>query len=179
MSDVTQKILRAGLEVFRERGVRGASMSAIAARAGVSRPTVYARFPNKDAALVAITRDVFEQAIAEVREVFASNDTLEDALTRALDAYFGRLHQEMLMFSHGEELQAAWERLAQEIVEEARVEMTAHLTGALERAGALHVSETVELLLLTPRALKGPGVDNPTYRARLARFASVVARGCL
>lgn len=41
-------ILRAGLELFIERGVEGTSMEQIAKRAGVGKPAIYRRWPNKE-----------------------------------------------------------------------------------------------------------------------------------
>ncbi|CAN3126880.1 TetR/AcrR family transcriptional regulator [Mycobacterium sp. smrl_JER01] len=41
-------ILRAGLELFIDHGVEGASMEQIARRAGVGKPTIYRRWSNKE-----------------------------------------------------------------------------------------------------------------------------------
>jgi AcrR family transcriptional regulator len=41
-------VLRAAFEVFAERGVHGATMSDVAARAGASKETLYARYENKE-----------------------------------------------------------------------------------------------------------------------------------
>lgn len=45
---VDQRILSGTLAVIAERGITGASMDEIAARAGVSKPTIYGRWPSKD-----------------------------------------------------------------------------------------------------------------------------------
>lgn len=44
-----EAILHAAMGLFLERGFSGVSMDAVAAAAGVSKPTVYARYPGKDA----------------------------------------------------------------------------------------------------------------------------------
>ena len=44
-----EAILHAAMGLFLERGFSGVSMDAVAAAAGVSKPTVYARYPDKDA----------------------------------------------------------------------------------------------------------------------------------
>jgi AcrR family transcriptional regulator len=46
-----EEILKAGLELFRERGYQGTSVQEIARRADISLPTFYNYFPSKDALL--------------------------------------------------------------------------------------------------------------------------------
>ncbi|MDE2149653.1 MAG: TetR/AcrR family transcriptional regulator [Gammaproteobacteria bacterium] len=54
----TEKILDAALQAFLEAGYGAVSMDVIAARAGVSKATVYTRFPSKQALFAAvITRE--------------------------------------------------------------------------------------------------------------------------
>ncbi|MDZ4268859.1 MAG: TetR/AcrR family transcriptional regulator [Mycobacterium sp.] len=46
-------ILRAGLQLFIERGVEGTSMEQIAKKAGVGKPTIYRRWANKEELIAA------------------------------------------------------------------------------------------------------------------------------
>ncbi len=50
---VDARIVAATLELIAERGVGAAAMDEIAARSGVSKPTIYHRWPSKDALLLA------------------------------------------------------------------------------------------------------------------------------
>ncbi len=68
-------ILDAALQLFMEDGPDGASIERIAARAGVTRPTVYRRWADRDAVLV--------DAIARVRE--QAEHPLADASTMSVD----------------------------------------------------------------------------------------------
>ncbi|MFD9667147.1 TetR/AcrR family transcriptional regulator [Rhodococcus sp. NPDC059968] len=52
-TDTTTAILDATLELWRELGYSAVSIDAIAARAGVSKPTIYRRWPGRQAILVA------------------------------------------------------------------------------------------------------------------------------
>ncbi|HEY5853958.1 MAG TPA: TetR/AcrR family transcriptional regulator [Aldersonia sp.] len=52
-TDTTSAILDATLELWRELGYSAVSIDAIAARAGVSKPTIYRRWPGRQAILVA------------------------------------------------------------------------------------------------------------------------------
>lgn len=57
--EVDVRILDAARQVFLERGLAGSSMDEIAARAGAGKPTIYARFPGKEALFTAVVmRDV-------------------------------------------------------------------------------------------------------------------------
>ena len=55
-------ILAAALALFVEHGVEGASIEQIAKRAGVTRATVYRRWPSKEALLARAMADVRERA---------------------------------------------------------------------------------------------------------------------
>lgn len=55
---VTPKVLQAAREIVAEVGLRNASMSAIADRAGVGKPTVYLRWPNLMALVDAAIEDL-------------------------------------------------------------------------------------------------------------------------
>ena len=47
-----QAILRATLELLAQDGIQGMSLEGVAARAGVSKTTIYRRWPNKDALIL-------------------------------------------------------------------------------------------------------------------------------
>jgi len=73
-----RRILDAARAVAGELGVHGASMSAIADRSGVGKPTIYLRWPNRRAVIVA--------AIADLRAEAPQVDgkSVRDELTLAL-----------------------------------------------------------------------------------------------
>jgi AcrR family transcriptional regulator len=73
-----RRILDAARAVAGELGVHGASMSAIADRSGVGKPTIYLRWPNRRAVIVAAIADLQ----AEVSDVDGSS--VREALTLAL-----------------------------------------------------------------------------------------------
>ena len=70
-SDLDRTILDTARTVFETYGVRRANMEDIAARAGVSRSTIYRRFPSKD--------DLFEKVVRREAGLFFS--TLDQATT--------------------------------------------------------------------------------------------------
>lgn len=64
-------ILDAAAEEFTEVGVRQANMDSIAKAAGVSRSTLYRRFPSKDNLLIALANRTFENGMAQLEEAVA------------------------------------------------------------------------------------------------------------
>src|SRR5215212_2222443 len=56
-----QAILEATLELVAKEGIQGASMEAIAARAGVGKTTIYRRWASKEALILAALREFFTE----------------------------------------------------------------------------------------------------------------------
>ena len=77
-------ILTAAEEEFAEQGFSGATMAAIAARAGVPKPNVYYYFPTKER----LYRAVVERVLNEWLEAASSFDASDDP-AEALTAYIG------------------------------------------------------------------------------------------
>ena len=71
ITDLDRTILDTARTVFETYGVRRANIEDVAARAGVSRSTIYRRFPTKD--------DLFEHVVRREGELFFS--TLDQATT--------------------------------------------------------------------------------------------------
>lgn len=81
-----EDVLRAGVHEFAERGYHAASTAAIARRAGVSQPYIYALFANKKTLFLSCQRHVVDH----IREVFrsaAGDSRGEEALGRMGLAY--------------------------------------------------------------------------------------------
>ncbi|MEM9492675.1 MAG: helix-turn-helix domain-containing protein [Myxococcota bacterium] len=172
--------MAAGLAVFGRDGYDRATMSAVAAAAGVSRPTLYARFKNKDALLRAVTQSVFDSALSEVGVAIASGGPIGEVLCRIMECYYGELYDLVLSLESSAEVLEAQLRLAGDVVEEARSQLRSQLDQAL-RADDVTIkrgvtrSQLIELLMLAPRAFKEPATTSRQYRRRLRALARVVA----
>src|SRR5437867_135065 len=64
---VEAAVIEATLEEIKEKGLGGATMEAIAARAGVGKTTLYRRWPNKEV--------LFQFVAGQVTDVFEPVDT--------------------------------------------------------------------------------------------------------
>lgn len=80
-----EQILKIATEHFARRGVLGASMSAIARDAGITRALLYHYFPGKDSLAAAVTR---REANAVLEALGEHHENPEEALRRALRTYF-------------------------------------------------------------------------------------------
>ncbi|GAB4355184.1 MAG: TetR/AcrR family transcriptional regulator [Gammaproteobacteria bacterium] len=77
-----EAVFQAALQEFNERGFLATSMDRIAARAGVSKRTVYNHFASKEALFRAITEDLIERVSQAARIDYDPAATLESQLTR-------------------------------------------------------------------------------------------------
>jgi AcrR family transcriptional regulator len=83
--DVTgERILDAALEQFEADGIRRSSVEAVARRAGVSRVTVYRRFPRKESLVNAVAAREASRMIAATDEHITS---IADAETRTVEGF--------------------------------------------------------------------------------------------
>lgn len=82
----SRAILRAAAELFREKGAK-VSMAEVARRAGVSKQTLYNRYPTK----TAIARDLAAQRSEETVAPLASNLDVETALAALAETLIRRV----------------------------------------------------------------------------------------
>jgi AcrR family transcriptional regulator len=78
--EVETRILDAARRVFLERGLAGASMDEIAGLACAGKPTIYARFPGKEALFTAVVMQSIATNIARYEAHTPTGATIEDRL---------------------------------------------------------------------------------------------------
>src|SRR5918996_6468875 len=84
-------LLDAAYEVFLERGFAGASMGAIAERAGVTKPVIYDSFASKDELFAALVEREEERILADITAAIPAmdDDDLEQGIARGITAFLG------------------------------------------------------------------------------------------
>ena len=84
-------LLGAAAEVFHAHGFRHASMNEIAARAGVTKPTLYARYGNKGDLYDRVLERIAESLTEDLAATYADLDTAtaEDTMLASARAFFG------------------------------------------------------------------------------------------
>lgn len=79
--EVEVRILDAACRVFLERGLAGASVDEIAALARAGKPTIYARFPSKEALFSAVVMRNVAASVARFESHVPAGATIEERLT--------------------------------------------------------------------------------------------------
>jgi AcrR family transcriptional regulator len=78
--EVDARILDAARQVFLERGLSGASMDEIAVLARAGKPTIYARFPTKEALFTAVVMHSLAAIIARIESSVPTGATIDQRL---------------------------------------------------------------------------------------------------
>jgi AcrR family transcriptional regulator len=78
--EVDTRILDAARELFFERGLSGASMDKIAGRARAGKPTVYIRFPTKEALFTAVVMRSVAEKLAHFESYVPPVETIDERL---------------------------------------------------------------------------------------------------
>jgi len=185
-SDSTdEEILSAALSCFGSVGFKATTLSRVAADAGVSRPTLYARHPDKTHLFRAVIQHVYDEAIDAAARTAASEGPFQEVLAQVLVDYYGGLHARLHDLPQIDELILIQSEQAEDVVAAARARMKKLLSALIrryEREGSISTSELgvplpqlVDLIRLAPLSLKTAGTTPARYRAGLRSFARVIA----
>lgn len=132
---IREDILTAASTLLEQQGLEATSTRAICGAAGVTAPTLYHYFGDKEGVLAAVVAHGFEQFLAEKRATLYSHDPVEN-LRRGWDTYvaFGVEHPALyaLIFSQADRLE--WPEAAKE-----GYGMLLRLMGEVQLAGLLRV----------------------------------------
>ena len=83
--DRRQRVLESGMDLFLHYGFRRTTMGDIAKAAGMSRPTLYALYPSKEAIFAGVVERYMTELNHRLSECFQATDSLADKLHKALD----------------------------------------------------------------------------------------------
>jgi TetR/AcrR family fatty acid metabolism transcriptional regulator len=92
--DKRDRILNAAIKVFAKNGFYATRVSEIAKAAGVADGTIYLYFKNKDDVLISIFEDGIRRLLTILREVAASDDPVEQRITRIIELQLGLLEDQ-------------------------------------------------------------------------------------
>lgn len=83
-----EKIIAVAKEVFIEKGFDGASMSDIAARVGINRPTLHYYYRTKDKMFQAVFLSIIQSFIPKIQDVFVDdNKPFSEKIRIVVDTY--------------------------------------------------------------------------------------------
>jgi AcrR family transcriptional regulator len=152
-TDAHEKVLRAALDLFAERGIEAASMDAIAQQSGVSKATIYNHWEDKEALLLEVM--CFIHGLDRQREDVDTGDLCRDlstVLTRRhpeeFDEYHQRIVPALIAYSAThKEFGKAWRN---RVMEPPRAAIRTILRIGIERGllpHSLHIEHAIALLL--------------------------------
>ncbi|WP_344596264.1 helix-turn-helix domain-containing protein [Streptomyces violaceusniger] len=181
-------ILEAAGRQFMAEGLRRTSIEAIAAAAGVSRPTVYAHFASKDEVFRTIVSELHDEHLAAMEAAVDSAQPIADRLYAALVARFVPFVTLTASAEHGAEFLDENNRVCGDINQEAHKRSLRLLERLLADAdadgelvlttAALSPALAATLFYDAARGAKDDPTVTPTaYRQQLRRLVTVLARG--
>ncbi|SOE11292.1 TetR family transcriptional regulator [Hoeflea halophila] len=138
MNDRDQKILDAAIDVCSRYGVRKTTMGDIAAQAGISRPTLYARFSNKEEVMLAAMQLVSDRVVDEVTRAWQAAMTISERIDVFLECAIVRFFDQIKQMPDSSDLMAGyWQQGtgAQFAFEQGKIDLLVTLFG--ERREAL------------------------------------------
>jgi AcrR family transcriptional regulator len=94
-TDIAPRILRSARKHFREKGVDGASLRAIAKDAGTSIGMIYYYHPTKDDLFFAVVEETYEKFLSELTLALAKDAPLEARLLRLYERLGGATTDEL------------------------------------------------------------------------------------
>ncbi len=142
-----EQVLAAALKEFAAHGYHGTSTGAIAKRAGISQPYIYALFPNKQELFLATSRLAMGRLRDRFSEAARGATDPEDALKRMGEAYGGLLaDRDEIMFQMQTHAAAQDPGLRDQVRDEFR-DLMAHI-GALSGASRQEVVDFVAMGML-------------------------------
>jgi len=130
MNDRDQKILDAAIDVCSRYGVRKTTMGDIAERAGISRPTLYARYANKEEIMVAAMQLISDRVVAEVTKTWRSATSISERIDIFLDCAIVRFFDQIKQMPDASDFMAGyWDQgtASQYAVEQGKVDLLARL----------------------------------------------------
>lgn len=151
-------ILRAALTEFGLRGVDGASVSEIAARAGIGKSTIYEYFPSKTELFIASCREKIQQIKEQIESIF----TQELPFSKQLELYV-EMMMEMAKRVDFNEVVRAFTQDSIQVLESAMEDLSGDVAATVEQAvrRAQASGELVDDLDVTITAAYLLGLPNP------------------
>lgn len=125
-----QRLFGAAMAVLAEHGMAGATMTAIAERAGVSRPTLYKYFPDVDHLVAALAREEFASFRDELDRTIDPDSPAVEQLEHLVVAHLRYFAADRARMGDGS-LEAGMSPVVRAAVEEELVEHHARLVGIL------------------------------------------------
>jgi AcrR family transcriptional regulator len=142
-----RQILDAAQELILKHGLRGTSMEAIARRAGIAKPTLYAYFADKGAVFDALVDRLVEAWRQEFLTAFRGEGDLVQRIGAAMTAKHKAVMRLLAGSPHAEELYGEHDRGAARQFAAFEAELAAVIESELNMAGVTRARIVTQLFL--------------------------------
>lgn len=173
-ADRNQRILDAAAGLFLQNGLRATTMEAVAKAAGVAKPTLYSRFPDKESLFRAIGTSVMQGYRITFDQALAAPGTPVDRITAAIAAKHAAYHQLLGTSSHADEILADHFRLNADGFAQLQQWVVTRVTEVLADSGLPDAAERARLILAAIEGIKAEFSPQD-----LARLTPLVVRRLL
>lgn len=177
------KIFDAAADVFAQYGFRRTAMNDIAEAAGVSRPSLYLVFENKESLFRELAAFRQTQAIDQAVLVLSADAALADRVIGAILAYEKEYYEPVAQSPHGAELMDINQSIAGDLMQKGYERLVDSLARALEESAArgevafsevaLKPNAYVELLMSSIGGLKKKARSTSDFRRRIKEVAGI------
>jgi AcrR family transcriptional regulator len=170
----TESILGAAQELFLKLGLRGTTMEAIAARAGVAKPTLYVYFPDKSAVFAALLDRLIAAWRAEFMAALDGEGDVTQRIAAALTAKSKAVWRLLAGSPHADELYGEHDRGGAAQFGVLETELAAAIERELAAAGVERARLLTQLLLAASygigRKAQSPAELGPALRLLVDRL---------
>jgi len=156
-------------------GFRRVTMSDLAAEAGISRPTLYAAFANKEEVFNAVARELMEQALAEIRERVAGPGSVAEKLEQVFEIWVVRAYELVHQSPDARELLECTQAFSQDVIDRAYGELETLLASVIapHAAAGTDPKQVAHTLALSARGIKENARDLDDLRRSLAALVAL------
>lgn len=173
-----QRIIEAASVVFRRHGFAQTSMDNIAAAAGMSRPSLYLVFPNKEEVFAAAVHHMGEVALEATRQGLLQRPGLEEKLLFVCEQWAGRGYDRMKENPDAKDLTDPAFPPVREVYDKLQRFIADLLADAVGRSGLRTTPDQVaRLIVASMRGFKEVAKDGADIRRMLALHISLLLRG--
>lgn len=135
--NIEGRIIAAARQVFLEKGFNEASMSDIAAMAGINRTGLHYYFRTKDRMFEAVFSDIVSSFLPGIQEIITQDKPVAERIGKIVDIYFDTMRRNP--------------KLAAFVVKEIQRD-SRHLTETIKKADSGHFAETLMVCLEKEKA---------------------------
>jgi AcrR family transcriptional regulator len=172
------RVVEAALGLFRKLGFQKVTMSDIAQAVGISRPTLYALFPNKKAIFGKFVSSHFERMEQDTDQRLAAAENLGQRLDVVFDVWVISPVSQAIDTEEGRDVIAHCELYAPDAVTDLYDRLERRIFQAIktEASGSIKAKDTARILRTAAKGLKSTTTDLADLKRVIKTMISMTTR---